>query len=312
MESKPTKNSWGCLLISVLGCFGILVVIGMLATLIVYFGIRQSKDDSYRYNYNANLNNNYNGNNQVTNQDFGDQRAYQIVAYPGNSYAEWSYPSIQTTIPYAKTAPLPTGDHGYLWVGATLSNGYFVQVGMSTSERVDADGNMIWNYFWQVWDNNNTYLYGYEDYMTESDWDLNADNTFTLTCQNPDTGTWEFWVNQKTIGTASTGSCNMDLKNASVAWEVVTTKTPQDTLPTFGPFQIGTMEYWDGYSWLNVTNARLTYGYGLINEGTIADATSVCPPYGVAAAEDNSGFFTAGSTLSCLSPGELLWAWFPG
>ncbi len=275
-----------------------MLVLGMLTVAIVYFSWQRVKEDSYRYQY-QDTNWNTNSNNQ---------RAYQIVAYPGSSYAEWSYPSVQTTIPYAKTQPLPAGDHGYLWVGATLANGYFVQVGMATSDQRDADGNMQWNYFWQVWDDNNTYLYGYENAMTQNNWHLNTENTFTLTCQNPDTGTWEFWVNEEVIGTASTGSCNMDLKNASVTWELVTNKTPQDILPTFGPFQLGTMEYWDGYNWLNVADARLTYGYGLISDGTVADTDSVCPPYGVMAAEANSSVFTAGSTLPCLAPGALLWS----
>ncbi len=265
-------------------------------------------NDNYNYNTNYNNDNSSNTGFQNTAELSATAQAYQLVAYPGLSYNSWSYPSIQATIPYAKTRTLSDGDYGHLWVGAKLDNGYFIQVGMASSDAVDADGNMIWDYFWEVWNDQNEYIYGYQSAMTENAWDQNAENTFSITCQDPDSGTWEFWVNQLTVGTTTTGDCGMDLTNASLTWELVTDKTPGQALPKFGPFQLGPMEYWDGYDWLAVPDATLTYGYGYIKDGTVVDQASVCPPYGATAAAAGQSVFSAGATLSCLSQGAQLWS----
>lgn len=305
--TPDTSSNWGCLLLAGFGCLGLLAIFGLLiAGIILALVASTSTAEPINYNYNYNTNQNYGIENIQPLS--ATAQAYQIVAYPEFSYSTWTYPSIQAKLPYAKTTPLTDGDYGHLWVGAKLDNGYFIQVGMASSNTVDAEGNMEWNYFWEVWNDQNEYIYGYQDAMAEEGWDANADNTFSLTCQNPDAGTWEFWVNEQVVGTTTTGDCAVNLHNASVTWELVTEQTPGGTLPTFGPFQLGQMQYWDGYNWLDVPGATLTYGYGYIKNGTARDQASVCPPYGVTAAAKGSSLFSAGSGLTCLEQGAQLWS----
>jgi len=197
-------------------------------------------------------------------------------------------------------------DSVFVWVGATLINGYFIQVGMSSSYTVDKSGNMQWNYFWEMWDDQDNYLYGYQDLMSAHGWDNDRENTFTITCQDPTTGEWEFWVNEEVIGTTNTGSCTMDVSDTSLVWELTSPTLPGSAdLPSFAPTELTNMQYWDGYDWVDVDGATLTYGYGLIKDGTVVDQASVCPPYGVVPVTNG---FSVGSGLECLPDGAELWS----
>lgn len=238
-----------------------------------------------------------------------DLYAYQIGAYSSQHFTDTDWPGLQVTLDYPKAPPMTNADDvGSLWVGAVLDNNYFIQVGMMSSTESDADGNMEWTYFWQMWDDQDNYKYGLQEAMSNYDWDQNAANTFTMTCQDPDKGEWEFWVNEEVVGKVSTGSCDMDIYNGQVFWELTTptAATNKDALPEFGPFTLGEFEYWDGYDWQPIQSSDLSYSYGRIIDGTATDQASVCPPYGVKAMPGKEAF-QVGSTLACLENGAVLW-----
>lgn len=237
-----------------------------------------------------------------------DLYAYQIGAYAEDDVVIPEWAAFQFTSAYPKTRPLPENDSGSLWVGAVLDNDYFIQIGMMSTTRVDADGNMVWSYFWEMWDDQDNYLYGLQDDMTYYGWDQNATNIFNMSCVDPEQGTWEFWVNDTMVGRTNTGSCATQVTNSYVFWEMTTTKTDKALLPEFGPFTVGSFEYWDGYDWYPVEHATLSYSFGQVVNGTQVDQANVCPPYGAMALDDTpEKDFRVGSTLSCLEQATQLW-----
>ena len=330
MEQLPTSNTQGtkqgsgCVLAGGVGCLILVLFVFalfLIGGIVAYFTmvshdtvVPRPINNNYNTNYSGNYNYDYNSNvntSEIENltdpmEQYSDLNAYQVYAYPTSHIALTSYPSIRATIEHQEMSPLVEGDHGFLWVGAILDNGYFIQVGLITSQYLNENGTMQWDYFWEMWDDQGVYQEGEQASLDYQQWDENETNQFTLTCQDPNTGTWEFWVNGTTIGTVTTGDCNTNLDNVSLTWEVVTNKTPVDALPVFGPFKLNNLQYWDGEkNWYDVEEAGIGYGYGAVSEGTIQDQASVCPPYG---AESLKKGFLAGSTLSCLTSGELLWA----
>lgn len=232
--------------------------------------------------------------------------AYQIGAYSNQHFSDTKWPGLQVTLDYPKVEPMHDAeDVGSLWIGAVLDNDYFIQIGMMSSTEVDAEGHMRWNYFWQMWDDQNNYKYGLQEPMDAYDWDKNLANTFTMTCQNPEEGEWEFWVNDEVVGKVSTGNCAMDIYNSQIFWELTTPRTDKATLPQFGPFTLGQFEYWDSYDWQPVQSGELSYSYGRILDGTVNDQASVCPPYGAEPAGKHS--FQAGSSVICAADGSVVW-----
>lgn len=324
-QSQPKKSNWGCYLIGGLGCLWIVVMIGLLVGAIVYFVYKEESDitevDDWFETVNTNLDTNLNINLDTNTNSDSDTNygiaitdplsdidaAYQVIAYPTTTYIDSEYPGIQATIENVDVPPLTNADDSvFIWVGATLLNDYFIQVGMSSSDTVDENGNMQWNYFWEMWDDQDNYLYGFQDPLSTYGWDNNKENTFTISCQDPATGEWEFWINDEVVGTTNTGSCAMDVADTSLVWELTSpTKPGDETLPKFLPTNLTDMQYWDGYDWVDVESATLTYGYGLIKEGTEIDPASVCPPYGV---ELLANGFSVGSDLECLPDGAELWS----
>ncbi|EKD76481.1 MAG: hypothetical protein ACD_43C00095G0002 [uncultured bacterium] len=235
-----------------------------------------------------------------------DLYAYQAGAYANQHFSDTKWSAVRITLDYSKVAPMADdNDSGSLWVGVTLDNDYFIQIGMNSSTKTDSNGNMRWNYFWQMWDDKDNYKYGLQEPLENYDWHENASNTFTLTCQDPDTGEWEFWVNGTVMGKTNTGSCAMDVNNSHIFWELTTDKTEQAELPTFGPFTISNYEYWDGYDWQPVTSAITSYGYGKVIDGTESNQTAVCPPYGIEAGPKKT--LILGSTVSCLPDNQEIW-----
>ena len=235
-----------------------------------------------------------------------DLYAYQAGAYSNQHYTGTDWSAVRITLDYPEVAPMTDpDDDGSLWVGAVLDNDYFIQIGMNSSTETDSNGNMQWNYFWQMWDDQDNYKYGLQEPLENYDWHEGEPNTFTLTCQDPETGEWEFWVNDNVVGKTNTGSCAMDVYDAHVFWELTTKKTDKATLPTFGPFTISNFEYWDGYDWQPVTGVTTSYGYGRVEDGTVADQAAVCPPYGV---EDGpKKTLVVGSTVACAEIDQDLW-----
>lgn len=321
------KTSWGCIIGAGLGCLWLLAMAAVGIGAIVYLIYAEDTTDDYYYNdytyddysyddydyddldYDYDEYDSYDDINEgvaITDPLPEDAYAYQVIAYPTDTFNSAEYPSVQATIENVAVQPLQSPDDSvFVWVGATLDNDYFIQVGMSSSQTVDDAGNMAWNYFWEMWDDQGNYLYGYQDPLSTNGWDQNTENKFTITCQDPATGQWEFWVNDEVVGTTNTESCALDVANTSLVWELVTEKPAGDTdLPTFTPTRLHTMQYWDGYDWIDVTAATLTYGYGLVNIGTESDPASVCPPYG---AEALTAGFKAGSGLECLPDAAVLW-----
>ena len=318
---EPKKTNWGCILIGGLGCLWLLVMVGLLIGAVIYFVYQDEENgtddttswyESYDTNTNtttditdANTNSEANYGVAITDPLSDIDAAYQVIAYPTVTYIDSEYPGIQGTIENIDVAPLSnTDDNIFIWVGATLVNNYFVQVGMSSSNTVDENGNMEWNYFWEMWDDQDNYLYGYQAPLSDYGWDNNKENTFTITCQDPAAGGWEFWVNEEVVGTTNTGSCAMDVADTSLVWELTSPTKPGENLPEFLPTNLTNMQYWDGYDWVDVDSATLTYGYGLIKDGTVIDPASVCPPYGVTLLANG---FSVGSGLECLPDGAELW-----
>lgn len=237
-----------------------------------------------------------------------DLYAYQIGAYANDDINIPEFAAYQFTMDYPHIKPLPDDDTGSLWVGAVLDNNYFIQIGMMTTTETDADGNMVWSYFWEMWDDQDNYLYGLQDNMSYYGWDQNDSNVFNMSCVDPDTGTWEFWVNDTMVGQTNTGSCATHVTNSYIFYEMTTNKTDQATLPEFGPFTIGNFEYWDGYDWYPVEQGVLSYSYGRIVDGTVVDQDSVCPPYGATKLDDTpERDFRVGSQVECLEYGAQLW-----
>ncbi len=300
-------------------------------------------DDNYNYNFNYNYNTNYDANantdtinansekepseitttptsgeGEVIDDDgvslgfeaepiSADLYAYQVGAYSGQRFSDTGWPALRITLDYPEVPPLTDADDiGSLWVGVVLDNDYFIQVGMMSSTEADTQGNMRWNYFWQMWDDQDNYKYGLQEPMENYGWEANDTNQFTLTCQDPETGTWEFWVNDTVVGRTDTESCALDIYNSQVFWEMTTPKTANADLPTFGPFTFSDFEYWDGYDWQSVQSATLSYGYGQILAGTDKDQASVCPPYG-AVSDSANKTFQAGTNLPCSAIDSVLW-----
>lgn len=327
---ETKKTNWGCLIGAGLGCLWLLAMAGVGVGAVVYLIYSEKKTDysyddytyddytNYDYTYDD-LDYDYDDVIEDTTDDTvnegiaitdalpEDAYAYQVIAYPTDTFSSAEYPAVQATIENVAVQPLQNPDDSvFIWVGATLDNDYFIQVGMSSSQTVDDVGNMVWNYFWEMWDDQGNYLYGYQELLSAYGWDKNTENKFTITCQDPATGQWEFWVNDEVVGTTNTESCALDVVNTSLVWELVTEKPAGDAdLPTFTPTRLHAMQYWDGYDWIDVTAATLTYGYGLVNIGTESDPASVCPPYGAAALSKG---FKAGSDLECLPGDAELWS----
>lgn len=302
MEKDSKKTNWGCIIIGGLGCLWLLVMAGLLIAAIIYFVIDQKSNvDALVTNVDSDVNRGV----AITEPLSSSDVAYQVIAYPTVTFTNSEYPGVQATIEHIDMPP-PTNpeDSVFVWVGATLLNDYFVQVGMSSSSTVDDAGNMQWNYFWEMWDDEDNYLYGYQAPLSDYGWDNNSENTFTITCQDPATGEWEFWVNETVVGTTTTGNCDFDVADTSLVLEITTPTLPASDLPELTPVDLTAMEYWDGYDWIDVDSATLTYGYGLIKDGTEIDQASVCPPYGVTGLSNG---FRVGSDLECLADGAVLW-----
>lgn len=237
-----------------------------------------------------------------------DLYAYQIGAYAEDDVVVPDWGAYQFTLNYPKVKPMPDEDTGSLWVGAVLDNDYFIQIGMMSTDEVDADGNMIWSYFWEMWDDQDNYLYGLQDNMSYYGWDQEETNVFSMACVDAETGTWEFWVNDTVVGQTVTGSCATHVTNSYIFWEMTTNKTDKASLPEFGPFTIGNFEYWDGFEWYPVEHSTLSYSYGRIVDGTVIDQAAVCPPYGAAKLDDTlESDFIVGSGVECLEYGSQLW-----
>lgn len=325
---KASKK--GLYIFGALGCLWIAAIFILGAVAIGIYFYSESKDTDYEYDYlneNYNYNVNYNTNNTNTTSEqildvdgtslgfkiqdgfvTDDLYAYQVGAFAQESDAtdiEW--PAFRFTVDFPEDT-LPMGseaDTGSLWVGSELDNGYFVQVGMMSSTEAEADGTMSWNYFWEMWDDQDVYQFGLQDdlasYITDG-----ADPVFTLTCQDPATGEWEFWVNDTTVGKTYTGSCDTSLESSYVFWEMTTDKTDKAALPTFGPFTVKNFEYWDGYEWGPVEHTNASYSYGRIVDGTTRDQASVCPPYGAESIPNEKGI-RFGSGVGCAQIDTQLW-----
>ncbi len=328
-EVQPKKTSWGWFIGAVWGCLWLLVMAAVGIGAIVYLIYAADKADDWQnddYTYDDYSYDDYeyddtyyddvvedttdadvNEGIAITDPLPDDTYAYQVVAYPTDSFTAAEYPAVQATIENIDMQPLQNpGDNEFVWIGATLENGYFVQVGILSSQTVDDEGNMEWSYFWEMWDDEDNYLYGYSEPLSTNGWDENTENVFTISCQDPTTGQWEFWVNDVVVGTTNTESCDLDVSNTSLVWELVTTTPAGDAaLPTITPIRLHTMQYWDGYDWIDVAEATLTYGYGLVSVGTESDPASVCPPYGAEALKKG---FKAGSGLECLPSAAALWS----
>lgn len=237
--------------------------------------------------------------------------SYQIGAYLRQVQQFPDQPRFKVNLDYTKMAPLTNPSAtGSLWVGTVLDNNYFIQVGMMTSNQTDSDGSMQWNFFWEMWDDQNTYVAGLMKPMSSYGWNTNASNTFMMMCTNPSTGEWEFKVNDKVVGQTFTKSCALSEGDTYLFWELTTPQahsesTTNNQLPTFGPFKLHDFEYWDGTTWLDVPSARLAYSYGPVSTSTQYDQVDVCPPYGAGA--DDLHDFIVGSTLDCELAGSLLW-----
>ncbi|MDP3970986.1 MAG: hypothetical protein Q8P90_04810 [bacterium] len=287
--------------------------------------------DEYDYNANENYNTNINivdkydsvdalDNGELVDEDGSslgfsidenvvtdDLYAYQVGAYADVDSSDTEWPAVRFTVDELEnTPPLSEGNDGSLWVGALLDNDYFIQIGLMAMDDSDGDGNAEWGYFWEMWDDQDNYLYGLQEPLVSNDWDTSESNSFSMTCQDPVEGEWEFWVNDVVVGKTYTGSCDLALRNSYIFWELTTNEPGKDNLPEFGPFTIGGFEFWDGYTWAPITSAYLSYSYGLVKDGTLIDKESVCPPYG-AEAIDGKDSFKVGSDLECLELYSDLW-----
>lgn len=346
VQSQTQTSKKGLYIFGALGCLWIAAIFILGAVAIGIYFYSESNDtvsntnseydylnDNYNYNYNINNgNDNYNVNTNINlntnttteqlldddgtslgfkiNDGFvtNDLFAYQVGAYAqGTEVADNEWPGYRFTVDFPEDM-LPMDDEadtGSIWVGSDLDNGDFVQVGMMSSTEAEADGTMSWNYFWEMWNDQDVYQYGLQDDLAPY---LNSDTdpVFTLTCQDPATGEWQFWINDVTVGKTYTGSCDTKLENSYVFWELTTNKTDKTTLPNFGPLTLKNFEYWDGYAWTPVEHAKTSYSYGRIVDGTVLDQASVCPPYGVMSnvAEKTAQF---GSGVGCTAIDARLW-----
>lgn len=342
-QTPPEKKSkTGCYIFGGLGCLWLFIVVALAAIGLGYYFYQEYQDDlywnayynsddsNYNYNWDANLNTNIDTTNSDTFDDSTvtesgeliaadgtslgfaadpidpDLYAYQAGAYSSQHYTGTDWSAVRITLDYPKVLPMSDpNDDGSLWVGLVLDNDYFVQIGMNSSTETDSNGNMQWDYFWQMWDDQDNYKYGLQEPLENYGWHDGEPNTFTITCQDPETGEWEFWVNDTTVGKTNTGSCAMDVYNAHIFWELTTKKTDKADLPTFGPFTISNFEYWDGYDWQPVTGVTASYGYGRVEDGTTSNQALVCPPYGVEAGPKKS--IKVGSTVGCSEANQPLW-----
>jgi hypothetical protein len=161
-------------------------------------------NDNYNYNYNSddyfndNVNDDVNGSSETNSDTFTnstvtedgeiiaedgtslgfesdpideDLYAYQAGAYSNQHFTGTDWSAVRITLDYPKVAPMTdAADDGSLWVGVSLDNDYFVQVGMNSSTETDANGNMRWNYFWQMWDDQDNYKYGLQEPLENYGW----------------------------------------------------------------------------------------------------------------------------------------------
>lgn len=336
-QPPQTSSKKGLYVFGALGCLWIAAIFILGAVAIGIYIYTESNEtatdtydeysylnDNYNYNYNTNLNENVDTNTN-SEQQFAedgtslgfkihdgfvtdDLYAYQVGAFgQGDGLANNEWPAFRFTVDFPDDV-LPmadAADTGSLWVGSELNNGHFVQIGLMSSTEAEADGTMSWNYFWEMWDDQDVYQYGLQDNIAQY---LTAehDPVFTLTCQDPATGEWQFWVNDVTVGKTFTGSCDTSLDSSYVFWEMTTNKTDKTALPAFGPFTVKNFEYWDGYAWTPIDRTVLSYSYGRIVDGTVRDQASVCPPYG---AESNVAekVIRFGSGLGCPAIDTQLW-----
>jgi len=301
---KNTKI--GCGIIAGLGCLFVVViaVLGMMAAGIVLYSSaapdHQGKEvigaDGVSQGFVIDPND------TIQSNDY----AYQIGAYIRDTGRAPQAPGFSVAIDYSKIAPLArASDTGSLWLGSVLQNNYFIQVGMMTSDQRDSDGSMKWNYFWEMWDDQNRYIAGLMQPMSTFHWNVNSSNTFSMTCTDPTTGEWQFSVNDQVVGKTYTQSCATLMRRTYLFWELTTPTTDKSQLPEFGPFTFHNFQFWDGYNWVGVPQVELSYSYGPVSTTTSFDQASVCPPYGAATSMDR--VFQVGSTLSCVSAGTRLW-----
>ncbi len=317
MEKKDRKGLW---IFGGLGCLWLVGTFFLAAIAIGYYIYNESQQPSYYYDDYYDYSYNDNANAPLTDTDGAslgfeiqdgfvsdDLYAYQVGAYVNMEDPATDWPAYRFTVDLQDVPlMLDEADTGSLWVGTILDNDYFVQVGMMSSIDADADGNMAWNYFWEMWDDQDVYRYGLQNdlapYLTEED------PTFTLTCQDPDAGEWQFWVNDELVGkTYTDGSCSNTITSSFIFWEMTTDK-PSDGLeiPEFGPYTLKNFEYWDGYDWLPVESATASYSYGRVVDGTVRDQASVCPPYGLQPVEGERAM-RVGFGIECLEQDATIW-----
>lgn len=233
--------------------------------------------------------------------------AYQIGAYVRGVDSKTAEPAFRAAIDYSHIEPFKNADDvGSLWVGSALKNDYFIQLGMMTSQNKDDDGSMQWNYFWEMWDDQDRYVAGLMQPMSDFGWNQNASNTFALTCTDPATGEWQFTVNDQVVGKTYTKSCAVSIRNTYLFWELTTPTTEPNQLPVFGSFTFHDFTFWDGYNWLAVPQTELSYSHGPVSTSTSFNQAAVCPPYGAATSVD-ARLFQVGSGLDCLPAGTQLW-----
>lgn len=343
--SEPEKSSkTGCVIFGTLGCAWILFVAGLIVVAVGYYIYKEyyttvSNDylpANYNYNYNTNSNSSNENSDDALNDPYStlettedgevignDGTSYgfeigddfvdeDLYAYQAGAYADMDGPNtdwsaLRVTIDNPKTTlPLNEAHTGSLWVGAILDNNYFIQIGMMSSGGANVEGKMDWSYFWEMWDDNDVYKYGLREPLANYAWDENDSNTFTMTCQDPETGKWEFWINDVTVGTTYTENCDLDLRNSYIFWEMTSTEQDGSKIPAFGPFTLYDFEYWDGYTWQPIEQTYASYSAGKVVDGTSIDQAAVCPPFGIAPLEDKDGII-AGSTVPCTEYNTTLW-----
>lgn len=233
---------------------------------------------------------------------------YQVGAFAAPNML-LTQPEFQVSLNYPQVdaTTFTESDTGSFWLGLVLDNDYFIQVGMISTDQRGPTGVMQWDYFWEMWDDQNVYRYGLEAPMSNYLWDTQPSNLFAMRCVDPTTGEWEFSINGVIVGTTHTINCQADLRNANVFWEITTPLSSNSTLPSVGPFNMNQFYYAEQGSTLQpVLSATVSYSYGRIVDGAVINQAMVCPPYGAASLGYGLGA-QFGSGLNCLAQDSFLW-----
>ena len=239
----------------------------------------------------------------IANAEYWFQSGARSIGMSNNNGASVQ---IQTIAPQSLTS----GSMAF-WVGETLSNGAFLQVGytipnetgnltISCTKKGCANSTFVragdaeWFYEYFLPGNNNTF-YG----STGPDGSAGLNGTFNTYSFYSLGNTWYFMFNNKTIGSANLGASNSGPYTPIAIAEMANASNGKTHMRQVAFANLSAYQY---DKFLPVQSA-----YGTINYG-VGSKTNIANPYGVQEIGKRTNYFAVGSGLNTTANNTKLWS----